>query len=824
MSLRLRTALIAIFLSAFLLLTLSIVSMFIVRKPNSYISLLESVVKGEKTVEQIKEEYISLVAENPDLVVDKDKVIFPLEVSNGEGAGPLGILLPVSLVLIMVAFFIQYTSSTAQASQLKLIKRRMKEITEGEGALTERVEIIQFDEVGELSDWVNRLMDKLNERNRYERELRLAKEASEASLALAQKIAQLRNWSVDLVKNEWSYSVEMRRLLGISPADHPSPLKVLPDCVHPDDRARVEKMITEARKKRYWSLEFRYIHPDGTERILHQQGETQFDKRDKPLRLFTTVHDLTEHKRAERELLEKENALKAAEEARRLQDEFLSSMSHELRSLLTSVIGFAERIPKKIKQNQLDKASWFAGNISGSASHLPEIINDLLDYTEIEAGKMILNKEEFLFTEVMDQILYHIEYLAKEKGLKVDVSAPGDLPVIVADRTRFTEILLNLISNAIKFTDRGGLVRIKAATNNGEMIFSVEDTLEDAGFQVILAENGERGLEMAREHRPDIIILDRMMPGMSGDEVCKIIKSNDELKKIKIIILSARAFTTDRVVGLNIGADDYLTKPYQPEELVSRANVQYRTKSTEDALQKSKEESESLAHVLCHDLINQLTAIKGFLDLLDADDDQQISEETKEVMDYSQERVKNMVEIIEHVREMRALASVKKKIDISPVSLEAAFFTAQTIFQKKMDDKEIRLNLNLGTELAPIMVLAEPVSLTNTVINNLLSNAIKFSYYGSEINVDVTSEGEFVHLQITDDGIGIPKSLLETVFRPDMPTTRPGTDNEEGTGFGMPLVKKAIDLYGGRINLESRAEEDYQEDHGTTVHIYLKAC
>ena len=113
------------------------------------------------------------------------------------------------------------------------------------------------------------------------------------------------------------------------------------------------------------------------------------------------------------------------------------------------------------------------------------------------------------------------------------------------------------------------------------------DALEHAGCRVLLAESGEQCLHVARKHHPDVILLDRMMPGMSGDEVAAILKNDRELNGIKIIMLSAKTSTDDKIAGLNLGADDYLTKPYSRRELSARVKVHLRTKKAEDALERA---------------------------------------------------------------------------------------------------------------------------------------------------------------------------------------------------------------------------------------------
>jgi signal transduction histidine kinase len=121
-------------------------------------------------------------------------------------------------------------------------------------------------------------------------------------------------------------------------------------------------------------------------------------------------------------------------------------------------------------------------------------------------------------------------------------------------------------------------------------------------------------------------------------------------------------------------------------------------------------------------------------------------------------------------------------------------------------------------------VLAEPVIFANQVFNNLISNAIKFSYPGSAIIVKISPESDTTAIAISDQGIGMPAELVARLFDLEAKTTRPGTNGEPGTGFGMRTAKNFIDLFGGRLEIESRPEGGPMADHGTTVSVFLKSA
>ncbi|MGH6718718.1 MAG: sensor histidine kinase, partial [Alphaproteobacteria bacterium] len=114
--------------------------------------------------------------------------------------------------------------------------------------------------------------------------------------------------------------------------------------------------------------------------------------------------------------------------------------------------------------------------------------------------------------------------------------------------------------------------------------------------------------------------------------------------------------------------------------------------------------------------------------------------------------------------------------------------------------------------------------LATGVLGNLVSNALKFSHPGSLIRVAAARHGDEVRLSVCDRGMGIPAPLLDDLFRWDRPTAREGTAGEFGTGFGLPLVRRYVEMFGGRITVESRDAADFPDDHGTCVHIALPAA
>jgi signal transduction histidine kinase len=187
------------------------------------------------------------------------------------------------------------------------------------------------------------------------------------------------------------------------------------------------------------------------------------------------------------------------------------------------------------------------------------------------------------------------------------------------------------------------------------------------------------------------------------------------------------------------------------------------------------------------------------------------------------ESTENGLSIIDSVRHMLAVESGKQPLEMAPVPLKRAVEEAVASVQPAFAEKGIDFELQVDEALR---VLADEPTLVNSVIANLLSNAAKFSPAEGRVDVEARSEdgsqgaaadkGTTVYLAVRDYGVGIPPHLLEQIFDPFSPTTREGTTGEKGTGFGMPLIKRLVERYGGSIDIESHTGES---NHGTTVTV-----
>lgn len=363
----------------------------------------------------------------------------------------------------------------------------------------------------------------------------------------------------------------------------------------------------------------------------------------------------------------------------------------------------------------------------------------------------------------------------------------------------------------------------------GRRILVVDDTpaniellaaiLEPHGFNVLVATSGEAALRVAERAPPDLILLDVMMPGLDGFETCARLKQHPDLADVPVIFVTARDEPEDIVNGFRQGAVDYVAKPVRHEEVLVRVRAHVLLKALNDALQAKAAEAEALLHILCHDLQNSVGAARGFLGLIDAG---QETPDARRLLGESRAALDRTGDIIDHVRELRALTAGKRALTLSPTPLLPCLESAAGLFRLRLEEK--RLAIELPPAVPSLQVQVDEAPFVTCVLNNLVSNAIKFSRPGATIRFEAEPLGDEVRLTVADTGIGMSPALVADLFRTDRPTSRAGTDGEVGTGFGMPLVKHYVEQFGGRVTVDSRAEDEHPDDHGTRVSLYLKSA
>lgn len=331
------------------------------------------------------------------------------------------------------------------------------------------------------------------------------------------------------------------------------------------------------------------------------------------------------------------------------------------------------------------------------------------------------------------------------------------------------------------------------------------------------ATDGVQALESVKVTRPDLVLLDVMMPGMNGFEVCAALKKDPATSDIPILFLTAKSDMTDIVTGFQCGGEDYLTKPVNHAELIARVKTHLAIRRATRLVAQKNEELKRLVQILCHDLANPVGAINGFFESCRED-----KQSFLDAWDELSSTARRAMEIVNFVREMQGLEEGRYHLKIVDFPLEAAVEGAQNNVSHLFRSKQITCQYCINPELN---VLVEPISFTNSVLSNLLTNAAKFSLPGGTVEVSARQEETgYVTIEVEDHGIGMKPALVNDIFVPTSKVCRTGTAGETSTGFGMPLVKKFIEAYGGKITVESRDITTYPDDHGTRVTLRLRSA
>ncbi len=320
--------------------------------------------------------------------------------------------------------------------------------------------------------------------------------------------------------------------------------------------------------------------------------------------------------------------------------------------------------------------------------------------------------------------------------------------------------------------------------------------LKSLNHRLIYATSGEMAIQQLKKHPVDLILLDVMMPELDGYDCCRRIRSYPEWKDIPVIFLTAKNEVKDIITGFEAGGSDYITKPFYGQELLARVKTHLELKQHRDLLARREVQLKEMLHILSHDLRNSLSGVTMTMDLAELEG-KPLDLYRSKLSDLSA----NGLNLLDLVRTMMLLE--EKPLQLVPVLLNECIKHCLHLLNPRIEAKEIRVVTDLDYDF---VVLAEEVSLINSVLMNLLTNAIKFSHKGGVITVSASEDEESTCLRIIDEGTGIPEAMIPHLFNVEKGKSMKGTGGEKGSGFGLPLVKKFMTAYGGTIEMANREE------------------
>ena len=330
--------------------------------------------------------------------------------------------------------------------------------------------------------------------------------------------------------------------------------------------------------------------------------------------------------------------------------------------------------------------------------------------------------------------------------------------------------------------------------------------LTNEKFQVITANGGNKCVEMAKSEHPDLILLDVMMPDISGFDTAVILKKDPDTADIPIIFLTALNAPSDLVHGFQVGANDFLSKPFSKEELIMRVMHQISLVAAKriivqqnDELKRTIGNRDKMYSVIAHDLRSPMASIRMVLNLVvNCLSREVVGDEIFDLIDKANRESEETHDLLDNLLKWTKSQTGRLNVVFQDFDLAEVVPGVVDIFVMIAETKHIELKLDMGA--SPIMVRADK-DMLKTVIRNFISNAIKFSNEGSSIDIFVTVQDKFAKINVRDHGVGISEDRLHNLFRAGKTTY--GTNNEEGSGLGLQLCQDFAEKNGGSVCVES---------------------
>lgn len=654
----------------------------------------------------------------------------------------------------------------------------------------------------------------------------------------------------------------------------------------------------------------------------------------------------------------------------RLKSEFLANTSHELRTPLQGILGLVELMLDGADGSLTDPQRMHLRMIVESGSNLKELINNLLELSRIESGQEQLHIKSFNILNVIDAVVGLLSPLAEKKNLFLKCRSSDTLSDVYGDPEKIQRVLINLIGNAIKFTEKGG-VTIRITENENTTIISVKDTgigispedkelifdrfrqaegsatrrydgtglglsiareiiklhgsditvesepgdgstftfalskkpvdaageddqrirglsrtgaaaegvsparlstsagaaesegadkeytlehdrefdeavrgsgekilmvddnpvnrevvrarLELNNYKVIEAVDGIDGMEKMEKGIPDLVILDLMMPRMSGYDFCKRVREKYSPDEAPIIMLTARTDMGDKIYGLQLGANDYISKPFNKEELVARVAVLLRIRQMSRELRKWNEDLEhrvdertkelvktqeqliqaeklatlgTLAGGVAHEINNPLTAILTNAQMLRLEA-KEMDLDSIALIEEGAKRCQVIVQKLMKYARKSSDQEMMKEVDLNRVIESTLSFLTYQLEQE---------NIKLIKHLGPLPKIKGSSNELEQVFTNIILNgkdAIKAGKGSGTIEIETFQKNGSVYARFKDDGIGISEKNISKIFDPFFTTKDVGS----GTGLGLSVTYGIVEKHGGKIEVSSEEKK-----------------
>jgi|JI9StandDraft_1071089.scaffolds.fasta_scaffold00276_34 two-component system sensor histidine kinase/response regulator len=359
--------------------------------------------------------------------------------------------------------------------------------------------------------------------------------------------------------------------------------------------------------------------------------------------------------------------------------------------------------------------------------------------------------------------------------------------------------------------------------------------LIENGYKVRAAKTGKEALSSIQFSLPDLALLDIKLPDLSGFDICKNIKSDVSTKELPVLFLSALKESNDIVYGFEVGAQDYITKPFNIKEVLARVNTHMQLyllrkeleakaielKIANDKLEKEiaisqqvelmRQKNNEIAElnaakdkffsIIAHDLRGPFV---GFLGLTSFFQNPEISfDEMKRYGELLNKSANNLFKLLENLLTWARMQ--RGAVEFNPNIYKLCDVVKQN--EVFLNDYAAKKKIELTMQIPEPLEVYADIEMLNTILRNLISNGIKFTRIGGKVIVTAIEKDNEILISIQDFGIGMNGKILNGLFKIDQKTARPGTEKESSTGLGLLLCKEFVEKHGGKVWAESEEEK-----------------
>ncbi|MBM3883117.1 MAG: response regulator [Verrucomicrobia bacterium] len=371
------------------------------------------------------------------------------------------------------------------------------------------------------------------------------------------------------------------------------------------------------------------------------------------------------------------------------------------------------------------------------------------------------------------------------------------------------------MANMAEAVPKGRILVVDDEAHNRELL---EAILEGQGYEVVCVDNGATALEKAATATPHVILLDVMMPGMDGFEVCRRLKQDRATAAIPVLMITALTERPQRLKGIDTGANDFLSKPIDREDVALRVRNAVYTKRLYDQVQAELERitkletlRDNLTHMIVHDMRSPLTGVDGAYEIILMEKDR-LSQTQQEFVAMGRNSCRELIEMVSSLLDVSRMEAGQMPLNRLPCDIRDIARGAAESVAVLAQGKTLTVSVT-GDSVSS----AVDRDIMQRVFVNLLGNAIKFSPSGSEIAVRTSQENDLVRVAVSDSGPGIAPEYQARIFEKFGQVESRKAHTKYSTGLGLTFCKLAVEAHGGRIGVDSA------EGKGSTFWIELPA-